>query len=121
MPQRDDERVAHMLVAARKAVAFATGKTRAHLDSDEIGASALVHWIQVIGEAARGVSETARERAPGVPWRAIVGMRHVLGPDYDRIDLDLLWATIEKDLPPLVAALEELHRRLSAAPPTDAK
>ena len=37
---------------------------------------ALVHLVQIIGEAASRVSDDLRQRHPEIPWRQVVGMRN---------------------------------------------
>lgn len=71
---------------------------------------ALTHLAQVIGEAARKVSGAGREALPDVPWRDIVGMRHIIVHDYLRVDLDIIWVTVTEKLP-------ELRRSLASAVP----
>jgi uncharacterized protein with HEPN domain len=61
----------------------------------------MVHHLEILGEACRGVSAVLRTAHPEVPWTAIVGMRNVLVHDYFRIDLAEVWSTIERDLPTL--------------------
>src|SRR5690606_3925719 len=58
-----------------------------------------VHHLQIIGEAARGLSDAMRERMPQVPWRSVVGMRHILVHQYFEIDTDLVWQVVEQHLP----------------------
>ena len=70
---------------------------RADLDSDRQIVLALSHAVQIIGEAANQVSETAREAAPSIPWVLIINMRHRIVHDYYRIDLDVLWRTCRKN------------------------
>ena len=65
----DVVRLRHMLDAARKASTFVNGRTRATLDTDEQLALALVRLLEVIGEAAKGVSETIRTQYPQIPWK----------------------------------------------------
>lgn len=48
-----------------------------------------------------------RALLPDVPWPGIVAMRHRLVHAYFDVDLDLVWATVTDDLPPLVALLEQ--------------
>ena len=72
----DATRLRHMRDAAAEAVRFAEGKTRADLDADRQLVLALVKCIEIVGEAASGVSAAMRERRPDVPWRAIVAMRN---------------------------------------------
>ena len=67
---------------------------------------ALTNAVQEIGEATANLSDAARARVPGVPWGQFVAMRHVLVHVYWGVDLDRLWATVTRDLPVLIAALE---------------
>jgi len=55
--------------------------------------------FNVIGEAVRHVPEDVRQQQPELPWQMMRSMRNVLVHDYDQIDLDLVWNTIEHDLP----------------------
>jgi uncharacterized protein with HEPN domain len=68
----------------------------------------LAHLLQVIGEAARKVSEDFRHRRPGVPWRAIVGMRHRIVHDYMAVDFDVVWDVVTNDLSVLINELSKL-------------
>ena len=51
-------------------------------------AQRIVRCVEVIGEAARLVSEETRLLAPGIPWPLIVGMRHVLAHEYGVVNLE---------------------------------
>jgi uncharacterized protein with HEPN domain len=68
----------------------------------------VIHHLQIIGEAANGLPERFRVSHPEVPWDQIIGTRHVLVHGYFEIDLDIVWAVIEKDLPPLKRAIEAI-------------
>jgi uncharacterized protein with HEPN domain len=69
---------------------------------------ALTRLLEIIGEAANRVSEDMQQQHPEIPWRQIVGLRHRLIHGYDAVDLDILWDIVRYDLPPLIAALEEI-------------
>ena len=94
-----------MLDAARHAVRFVHGRTRADLDRDRQLVFALVKAVEIIGEAAYQVSPATRDQAPELPWDDMIGMRHRLAHAYFDIDLDILWRTTQEDLPPLIAEL----------------
>jgi uncharacterized protein with HEPN domain len=68
---------------------------------------ALVKEIEIIGEAAYQVSATTQEQLPGLPWEDIIGMRHRLVHAYFEINLDILWETVQEDLPPLAETLQQ--------------
>jgi uncharacterized protein with HEPN domain len=111
MPKSDRVRLQHMLDAAREALSFVRGKTRGHLDQDRLLVLALVKAIEIIGEAAYQVSSETRSQIPEVPWEDIIGMRHRLVHAYFDIDLDILWSTVQNDLPPLIAVLESVLKK----------
>ncbi len=60
LPPRAVARLRHMREAAEKAIAFTVGRDRSILDSDEMRTLALVRLVEIIGEAARAVSEPTR-------------------------------------------------------------
>ena len=108
MSKPDAVRLRHMLDAARKAVQFAKGRTRADLEKDEMFMFALVRLLEVLGEAAKSVSEDVRQRAPKIAWQQVTGTRDRLVHAYFDVDLDIVWEIVTKDLPPLITALEQL-------------
>jgi uncharacterized protein with HEPN domain len=109
--RRDDlVRLRHMLDAAREAISFTEGRTRADLEVDRMLVLALVKEIEIVGEAASQISQEAREQMPSIPWPDIVGMRHRLVHAYFDINLEILWQTVQGDLPPLVVELERVVR-----------
>jgi uncharacterized protein with HEPN domain len=108
MSPRDLVYVGHMLDMARKAVGKVQGLARDAYDTDENVRLALIHLVQVIGEAARRVSGAFTASHPEIPWENIVGMRHKVVHDYLGVDEDIVWQVVTEDLPKLVEALEPL-------------
>jgi len=97
-----------MLDAAHEAINFAQGKTRLDLDSDRKLVLALVKDIEIIGEAAFQISLSTRSQLLDIPWDDIIGMRHRLVHAYFDINLNILWQTVQDDLPPLIIELEHI-------------
>jgi uncharacterized protein with HEPN domain len=96
-----------MLDAAKTALRMAKGRHRKDLDDeDDPLARALVQLITVIGEAASNVSAATQSRLDGIPWADATGMRNRLVHGYFDINLDILWATVQDSLPPLLHELE---------------
>jgi uncharacterized protein with HEPN domain len=69
---------------------------------------ALIKLIEIIGEAARAVSETTKAAHPEIPWVPIVDMRNHLIHRYFRIDLPRVWDVVQNHIAPLIAQLEPL-------------
>jgi uncharacterized protein with HEPN domain len=100
----------HMLDHAKEAMDLVAGKEKADLPRDRVLELALVRLVEIVGEAANRLPIEDQLRYPSIPWREVVGMRNRLVHGYDAIDLDVLWDTVQIDLPQLV---EELERILS--------
>jgi uncharacterized protein with HEPN domain len=106
MTPSERERLAHIVEAARDALDFVSGRSRANLDDDRQLRRALIHCFMVIGEAAGRISPETRTTISTIPWREMRNMRNIVVHAYAGIDLDVLWDTTTNDLPPLVTALE---------------
>ena len=109
MTQHDTNvRLRHMLDYAHEATQMVQGKIRTDLDSDRLLSLALVRVMEVIGEAATRVPQDDRNKYGDIAWSGIVGLRNRLVHGYDQINLNLLWKIIQKDIPPLIVALEKI-------------
>jgi uncharacterized protein with HEPN domain len=97
-----------MLEAARRAYSKIVNQTRAEFELDRDTQDIVIRMLQIVGEAARHMPESARQRYPEIEWSRIVGMRHRLVHDYFKIDLDIVWTTAVERLPPLIAALDKI-------------
>ena len=102
MKPDDRIRLQHIADALETAVAFTEGKTRTDLDTDNMLTFALVHAIQIVGEAAAKIGIEVREKHPQIPWALIIGMRNRLVHAYFDINHDILWETATEAAPALL-------------------
>jgi len=108
MAERDGAALTHLAAYSRELVDMVRGRRRADLDSDRMLALSVVRLLEIIGEAARRVSEGARSRHPQIPWAQLIGLRNRLIHGYDAIDLDIIWRIVESDVPALLAEMDRL-------------
>ena len=108
MRREDEIRLRHMLDAAQEAVSFARGRTREDLGTDRQLVLSVIMDIAILGEAATRISDAAREQSPAIPWDEIIGMRNRLIHAYFDINLDIVWRTLQEDLPGLISLIEPL-------------
>ena len=90
------------------------GKGRQAFDADEDVQIVLVHLIQVIGEAASGLSDELTSYHPEVPWRQIVAIRNRVVHGYFEVDLDILWDAAVGDVPRLADQVRVIRSELGA-------
>lgn len=62
---------------------------------------AVIRNIEIMGEAAKGVSQITRGTHPEIPWKKIAGIRDRVIHGYFRVDLDIVWEVVDKELPRL--------------------
>ena len=108
MRAEDRVRLWHIADALNSAIRFTQGRRREDLDNDEMLTFALVHALQIVGEAATRVSTETRDLCPDIPWADVVGMRNRLVHAYFDVNLDILWATAVGAAPVLLAKIEVL-------------
>ena len=67
----------------------------------------MVRALEIIGEAARHIPASNRRRFPQVPWQDMIAMRNELIHEYFGVDLEVLWRTVQEDLPQLSDAIRQ--------------
>ncbi len=102
---RDAVHLLDILDSARRIRTYVGGVTRDEFLRDTRLQDSVVRRLEIIGEAAGRVSPKFREENPDIPWRAIRGMRNQMIHRYDDIDMDIVWETVERDIPRLIQVI----------------
>ncbi len=97
---------------ARQAQAICAGKTLPALTGDWQALLAFERALEILGEAVKRLPAELRDRYPAVPWRLVAGMRDRLSHGYDDIRHDVLWNTVQHDVPVLLTTVEQMLRDL---------
>lgn len=111
MEHKDAIRLKHMRDAAQEALTFAKGKTRSDLNDDRQLVLSIIKDVEIIGEAASKLSKEVRDNHPEIEWLDIIDMRNHLIHVYFDIDLNIVWKTLNGDLPKLIQKLEKIIPR----------
>ena len=97
-----------MLDAARIVVGMTDGTTFEQFLQNRMMQLAVERGIEIIGEAARNVSEGYRLAHPEIPWRPIIAQRHILAHEYGEIKHDRIWRVVTVHVPELIRLLAPL-------------
>lgn len=111
MSTRDEKRLEDMLQAVASIEKYCPA-SKDRFERYEPLVSHVVLKLMHVGEAASGLDQSTRERAPEVPWGEIIGMRNILVHEYDSVDIDVVWEVVQNDLPSLKEKIRTLLRRL---------
>ena len=91
--------------SCEKILRFTAGLSQSDLVGDERTYDAVVRNLEIIGEAAKHVSENLRGQLPNIEWRKVAGLRDMLAHVYFGIDNDILWDVVQNKLPQLATAI----------------
>ena len=73
--------------------------------ADHMMQAAVVRELEIIGEAAKRLSEEYKAQTSQIPWRKVAGFRDVAVHDYMDIDIDIVWTIVKEDLPEMRKAV----------------
>ena len=105
---RDPAYLWDMLQAAREVEAMLEEHDLAAFLDNLILMRAVERSVEIIGEAARRVSEVYKAAHPEVPWRQIIGQRNIIAHEYGQIDHEVLYKTVDEYVPQLIILLTGL-------------
>ena len=69
---------------------------------------AVVRNLEIIGEAANQMPQKVVTQYPDIPWSKMISMRNKVIHEYSGVDLQILWQTIQEDLPVLKKSIEKV-------------
>jgi uncharacterized protein with HEPN domain len=101
---------------------FVEGMTFEEFCAEEKTVAAVERKLSVISEAAVRLGEAGPRLCPDVPWRDVRGIGNWLRHQYDRVDRETLWTTVERDLPAMksfVFQVLERERKKARSPASE--
>lgn len=107
MKKEDRVYLLHVLDAVRRIQGYTKDGESAFL-ADEKTQDAGIRNFEVIGEAAKNLSEELKAKHPGIAWKDVAGMRDKLIHQYFGVKLQLVWRTVQDDLPILDRTIESI-------------
>lgn len=108
MKKNDHVYLDHILDAICKIEGFVNGLTKFDFDRSVLTQDAVIRNIEIIGEATKKISKQFSQSHPEIPWQDMAGMRDKLIHDYLDVDLEVVWKTVESDLPLLKELIQKL-------------
>jgi uncharacterized protein with HEPN domain len=99
MQRRERLYLVDMINAADAVCEFVSGQTRDAFVANDMLRTAVQKKLEIMGEAARALPDDLKTRHPDVPWRQMIGMRHISVHQYFSIDWDLIWKTAVEHVP----------------------
>ena len=109
-PTRLPDYLAHILKAIDRIQRHTDGMDEAAFLGSDLVQDAVIRNLEVIGEAAKNI-QTAdpvfAQSHPEIPWQVMYAMRNRLTHGYDTVDVEMVWKTLQRDLPVLQQLLKD--------------
>jgi len=80
--------------------------------SNELLKRGCARSIEVVGEAAKNLSNELKEKHKEVDWKRITGMRDKIIHYYFGVNWDILWAVIQERIPNLKDKVEAIIKEV---------
>ncbi len=105
-----------MLYHIDVAEAFVKGFDSAAFHADLRTIFAVTRCLEIISEASRRLPSSLKDRHPSIAWKRMAGAGSVYRHDYEDVAANYVWDTVQNELPPLRAVIEQEIRRLGELP-----
>ena len=103
--ERDKTYVLHILDEIDAIEQFVSDTSFEEFVSDLKTSKAVERSLEIIGEAAKNLSEEFCKSEPDIPWRDIAGIRDKIIHHYFDVDHAIVWDVVKSDLPKLKTIL----------------
>lgn len=110
--RHDRARLVDILDAAER-IAERVARGRKAFDANEDMQLATIRLIEIVGEACAKLSRDLRDNHPHAAWAAAAAMRNRVIHGYFDIDLNIVWAAAEREIPLLAQHVQEILSEFS--------
>ncbi|HEX7320613.1 MAG TPA: DUF86 domain-containing protein [bacterium] len=104
--------VQDILDAILELESFTRGLSFRDFEGDKKTVNAVIRSMEIIGEAAKNIPSTIKDKYPDVPWKKMAGMRDKLIHEYFGVDLDIVWDSATKEIPAVKPLIEKILKKM---------
>ena len=104
----DNIRVQHILDAIQEIENYIDGVDSEFFLNNSMMFNATLRQLEIIGEAANGLTEDFLQETEDIPWARIIGLRNLIIHEYSGIDDITIWNVVKINLPDLKQKLVNL-------------
>lgn len=72
---------------------------------------AVIRNLEIIGEAAKNITDELKEKHPQILWKDMAGIRDKLIHHYFGVNLEVVWTIIDEDLPQLRKEIQQAKEK----------
>jgi len=104
----DKQRLQHILQAINDIEGFTTGVSYDEYSENYMLRLAVVKLFEMIGEASSHLSDNLKQEFSDVEWSVLKGMRNIFVHEYFGIDYEIIWNSLNENLPILKEKIQKI-------------
>jgi uncharacterized protein with HEPN domain len=100
----------HILLCISKIQEYTKDLQKTDFDKNEMLQDAVIRNVEIIGEATKKISADLKSQNGEIPWKEMSGMKDKLIHDYLGVDIDVVWRTVQEDIPLIKSLIQNINR-----------
>lgn len=100
-----------ILEAIKKIEKYAKGLTFEELKENDLVIDGVVRNLEIIGEAAKNIPASVKQKYPDIEWKKISGLRDILAHEYFGVDLEVVWNIVTEKIPVLKKNIMRIRKK----------
>lgn len=104
----DHERLLHIQEACDLIIEYTAPLDLAAFQRDRKSQLSIERLLEIMGEAAKHISEELKASHTNVPWREITDLRNVVSHEYFQLRVEVLWGVAQQEIPKLSVKIRQI-------------
>ena len=100
--------IGDVLDAIKRIEGYLRGVDKDAFEENRMMQDAVMHQIEIIGEASNRISDEFQDKYPELPWMQMRAIRNKIVHDYREVNLSVIWDTAKNNLPSLKKQIKKL-------------
>lgn len=100
--------IEHILESIKNILSYNKGLSEKEFLENKMVQDATIRNLEIIGEAAKQLSDDFINKYPDIEWKKMAGMRDKLIHDYIGVDLWAVWEVVDKIIPGLKDQISDI-------------
>ena len=106
--RKDIDLISDIKESLERIIAYTKNTEYSNFVQDKKSQDAVIRNIEIMGEAAKSLSDRIKTDNTDIPWKSISGTRDKLIHDYFGVNIDIVWNIVKDDIPDILPKINTI-------------